>query len=562
MNILYLIRSLSNLFINATPEGRLINLLIAIIFIVGVSLITYRLYQLTREQDGLMLTKKVAGSRQAADWEAVIKSANTNKLNDTLAIRRLCEVYNNGCLSEERIFAMRDFAEARMQLYTEWPRHLAAMAIFFGLLGTVWGLASAVGGLHQQLQNMTTVDQLPALMEAMGHTLSGMRTAFSCTATGLLCMLLLSVFNLAFSNGQTKFLMELDEFTALELLPKKEETAEDAAQIFARSLTEGSQQLNTVVANLSTAMDGISARLRDTADRFSRDLTQAAVSMQEGSKTMTGLAAVFCEAEQTLNQYRQEISVVYNDIAAMLKQMSQEHGERMSRTDESLSQIDVYQNKVADMIRRITETQDLAASALTAADELLKSGPQAFRDELTGLSDTFAERASSLTDGLMTALQQSLMEQRAIYEALAELAGASKQLNQSVAELATRPAEVPQIDLSALNKITESFSAISHKSLLAMQSLITRLEETLRSSPRKSATLLGVENSQFPPQGSENPLYETNYISDALSDRAPAKSVDYSAFKPSPPQITERGIMRRFLRRLGIGSSVSWRRPR
>ena len=89
-----------------------------------------------------------------------------------------------------------------------WTRYLAGIFVFVGLLGTVWGIASAVASLGTSVTNISsaasttdtgssalTIQRWSTLLGGIENLLGGMRSAFYCTIAGLVATLLVSFLN-------------------------------------------------------------------------------------------------------------------------------------------------------------------------------------------------------------------------------------------------------------------------------------------------------------------------------------------------------------------------------
>lgn len=567
--------SLISLLANATPEGRFVNLLIGVLFLVGLGVMVFRFRQLRQEVRALAWAR--AGMRLRAgtpqDLQEAAAEVARRGPEGGLAARRLREMASCAGL-EEAGAALREQAEARMALWGEWPRHLASLAIFLGLLGTVWGLAAAVGGLHEQLRSVTSLNQLPALMGAMGGTLRSMRTAFSCTATGLIATLVLSLLNLWLTNQQSAFLLELESFTTTEVLPKVGVARpEHAAQVFSTTLQEGARQLRQTVDDLSSVMSGVGEKLEDTARRFSAELATVTGTLEIGSRSMASLTELLREAQGTLDKHRADIAGVYTDISDKLAQLASGQGERLRATDQTIARIEDYQAQAAQAMGAVRTAQDSLLSALSSLEATLRSGPEAYREEIAGMAGSFTDTARAMTDGVSESLRQTLAEQRAIYEAIAGLTEAMQKLQRTVTEAMTRPVELPKFELPEVKAAGDHFAAASRDLVRSLGVLSDRLESVLYASSRGSQPPMGWETpdprlTPRPPE-ERTPL---DYGEELIPQSPPKPTATRTPRQYDPDGRVPRKIVRsagqdrgegtlsRWLRGLGFGGSR--RRPR
>ena len=62
--------------------------------------------------------------------------------------------------------------------------YILGILIILGLVGTLWGLTTAVIEVQPLLEDIDDLDQLPQISQALQETLKGMGTAFKTTLAG------------------------------------------------------------------------------------------------------------------------------------------------------------------------------------------------------------------------------------------------------------------------------------------------------------------------------------------------------------------------------------------
>lgn len=86
------------------------------------------------------------------------------------------------------------------------------LAVLLGLLGTFIGLTYMVGDISDQLEKGGDVTTIQS-------TLAQVKTAFSTTLAGLICTVIVSIFNFYMEQKKATFFDHLEQFTVQDLLP-------------------------------------------------------------------------------------------------------------------------------------------------------------------------------------------------------------------------------------------------------------------------------------------------------------------------------------------------------
>src|SRR6266540_3680248 len=197
--------SLSRLFLSPSPEARAVIFVITWATLIGVGwlgLQSATLWHQRRLLNRLETLLDGPALRNATPWDfnAAWAAAGGPALPHgwpTTRVRELMAVRAGGPGGAE---ALRGLAAQRAERLAEVPRYLAGTLILLGLAGTVWGLGAAAAGVYPLLQRTQSLEQLQQLIHPMSAILGGMRTAFGCTAAGVLGSLLLSLLNLLLSQ--------------------------------------------------------------------------------------------------------------------------------------------------------------------------------------------------------------------------------------------------------------------------------------------------------------------------------------------------------------------------
>ena len=111
-----------------------------------------------------------------------------------------------------------DSVATRIDEARDITRYLTNLLIFLGLLGTFYGLATAVPAIVDTIRSLepksgeSGVDLFAKLMDGLEAQLGGMGTAFSSSLLGLAGSLVVGLLELFAGHGQNRFYRELEEW--------------------------------------------------------------------------------------------------------------------------------------------------------------------------------------------------------------------------------------------------------------------------------------------------------------------------------------------------------------
>jgi hypothetical protein len=111
-----------------------------------------------------------------------------------------------------------DSVATRIDEARDFTRYLTNLLIFFGLLGTFWGLATTVPAVVETIRSLapkegeTAAQVFAKLMGGLQTQLGGMGMAFSSSLLGLAGSLVIGLLELFASHGQNRFYRELEEW--------------------------------------------------------------------------------------------------------------------------------------------------------------------------------------------------------------------------------------------------------------------------------------------------------------------------------------------------------------
>ena len=108
--------------------------------------------------------------------------------------------------------------------------YILGILIILGLIGTLWGLITAIIEVQPLLKDIDDLDQLPTISNALQETLKGMGTAFATTLAGLGTSLLLGLLGWLFNLANSAFLTKFETFASTEIIPHFTQAPEAAIE--------------------------------------------------------------------------------------------------------------------------------------------------------------------------------------------------------------------------------------------------------------------------------------------------------------------------------------------
>lgn len=237
-------------------------------------------------------------------------------------------VLNARMINNPDIEAIISLLLARESVQLGAIRTVPNLLMLTGLLGTVFGLAGAVGGLSSQIAQSINDGNIDALSKALVTTLGQMQGAFGATLWGILLSGITAVVLGNTSSTRAKFAAELQDFVLIDLVPavfprSNAQQLEQQRKIAKRS-QEGIQQLKNV---LDKAVDGFETVLGRTGDRVQQSLEELGDASEKAIKAfdlvMTGVGELkdaLKEGADNLATSQANSSRVFANAAEDLKQ--------------------------------------------------------------------------------------------------------------------------------------------------------------------------------------------------------------------------------------------------
>ncbi len=297
-----------------SPMGQAIVFLIMALFAVALVILGFNFCRMSRQYQWLKQVKlrfeSLSAPMEPSDGEAetVGGEANENDMErrkkkfdknltqnrdiltkgiprQSIIAKRIDNLYKIRSVGDLTCDSIKEIVSTGEIERTGLLRYLAGIFIVLGLVGTVIGLSQSVVNMQPVLTKLKEVSDLIEVSKAITETLTGMRTAFSATISGLVATILLSFLNFVYGNYATRFLNRLEDFTTVSLIPHfLVSSTEDAAIQFANTMTQSAEALNkssnplremterfdTCLGKLENVMDKLNSvgTLYNTATRY------------------------------------------------------------------------------------------------------------------------------------------------------------------------------------------------------------------------------------------------------------------------------------------------------
>lgn len=414
------------------PVALVVNLVIsAVAFITGVRLVlTWRasdteiagldsvrnqasLSQSKAGLDSHAAPKPVANSAISDDQDAIARERLANAANKldsdspmvAARLRNLAALHRRGDdIDHEALAAVAVSQLDRSTMSAKWATNAV---VLLGLLGTLIGLSTAVqsaGGLLQA-GSAATISQAIAAVTA---TFEGVKVAFSATLLGAVSAVVLGFELTWVRSRQALFLQQLEELTAVELVPLYRTTPGLALATAARRLTEMEADLTTglqlVIDSLVEQGRAIEQQLESFSDRMIRKTEELVDRFDASSQSLArligaGSNASLTDALTALHASATEIQTVVSAAAMMIPQLEEGIARQI---DQQTADINAALNSYSGHIAKGVEQQTSAISL----------GMQRFDELIPTMAETIARGVDQQTADINTALNAYAGQQR------------------------------------------------------------------------------------------------------------------------------------------------------
>ncbi|MFM9951892.1 MAG: MotA/TolQ/ExbB proton channel family protein [Saprospiraceae bacterium] len=266
------------MFGNNSASGIIIIIIIFILLATSVYLFWRHFIRFRGEEISLNLVRK-----NLAAWkhrQNQVQSHNHLEDEDLEAfhlapIDELQEGVNPNAIIYDRLTTLRENQITRSRLNVgvlqnlaelkeskDWTanylKYVMNLAVLLGLLGTFIGLTYMVGDISDQLEKGGDVNTIQ-------NTLAQVKTAFSTTLAGLICTVIVSIFNFYLEQKKATFFDQLEQFTVQDLLPSTFPELEEKTM-----LETVGDQLEDTFNNLNQTIENNNASIGELNGLYSK----------------------------------------------------------------------------------------------------------------------------------------------------------------------------------------------------------------------------------------------------------------------------------------------------
>ena len=359
--------------------------------------------------------------------------------------------------------ALADILTGKESRRASLANHILGVLIILGLVGTLWGLISALIEVRPIVTGIEDFEELAEISKTLELTVGGMSTAFVTTITGLLTSLVLGLFGLVFNRVQSFFRTALEEFVSTDILPRFTQTPEASIDSAVKQLAECTKMLKfTTDENVAAMQNAIQEFMRTSSggyleqqqilafkfDETAENLLKSLAGINEYQVVITSAIDTFKDMtaqsraeiggyQDALNQALEESVPRLEDESAALQAAIQAYQASQSELIDTLStalqtQIQTVSERQQDTVRvlmeLVAEEREASQAALreyqASQSEYLKGLFDALLAEMqdiTGQQQNVAQVLTQLTDNLMQLVAE---EREASHAAMREYSDA------------------------------------------------------------------------------------------------------------------------------------------
>ena len=453
---------LQQIFNLEDPIGRTIVYWIRIFFWVGVINYGIHLGRLVYEYVCLQFVQiKI---KKGLD---VISPGLLNRLTKSVVIRtgiRLSAIYrrirdlvnikqNGGEIDHD---VLGDIHAAVASRKAGLSNYILGILIILGLVGTLWGLTTAVIEVQPLLEDIDDLDQLPQISRALQETLKGMGTAFKTTLAGLVTSLGLGALGWFFSLSSSAFLTRFETLVATEIIPYFKQTPESAIESSmdqlqvsvdefklatednVRRMQESIQQLTEkswdayleqqyVIANelreipgeLRESLGGISeyqVLIKSTVESFEASTKSLMTEIKNHQSTVTGFNSTVESFEASTKSFMTEIKNHQTTVDTVVNDFK-------GTTEQSMSQVAAYQKTLLDGIENVVSDLKEESKGLKTTIGEARTSHESFIDDANNLTETFGKQLQSMLQPIVKNQQDVVIGLRETSSNISEIAG-------------------------------------------------------------------------------------------------------------------------------------------
>ena len=288
--------------------------------------------------------------------------------------------------------ALADILTGKESRRASLANHILGILIILGLVGTLWGLITALIEVRPIVTGIEDFEELAEISKTLELIVGGMSTAFVTTITGLLTSLGLGLFGLVFNRVQSSFRTALEEFVSTEILPRFTQTPEASIDSAVKQLAECTDMLRfTTNENVSAMQNAIQEFMRTSSGGYLEQQQILAFKFDETAENLLKSLA-------GINEYQ----VVITSAIDTFKDM----------TAQSRAEISGYQDALTQALEESVPRLEDESAALQAAIQAYQASQSELIDKLSTALQTQIQTVSERQQDTVRALMELVAEER------------------------------------------------------------------------------------------------------------------------------------------------------
>ena len=288
--------------------------------------------------------------------------------------------------------ALADILTGKESRRASLANHILGILIILGLVGTLWGLITALIEVRPIVTGIEDFEELAEISKTLELIVGGMSTAFVTTITGLLTSLGLGLVGLVFNRVQSFFRTALEECVSTEILPRFTQTPEAAIDSAVKQLAECTDMLRfTTDENVAAMQNAIQEFMRTSSGGYLEQQQILAFKFDETAENLLKSLA-------GINEYQ----VVITSAIDSFKDM----------TAQSRAEISGYQDALNQALEESVPRLEAESAALQAAIQAYQASQSELIDKLSTALQTQIQTVSERQQDTVRALMELVAEER------------------------------------------------------------------------------------------------------------------------------------------------------
>ena len=338
--------------------------------------------------------------------------------------------------------------------------HILGILIILGLVGTLWGLITALIEVRPIVTGVQDFDELAEISKTLELTVGGMSTAFATTLAGLLTSLVLGVIGLGFNRAQSFFLTTLEEFVSTAILPRFTQTPEASIESAVQKLAECTNMLKFATDENVAAMRRAIQQLTDTS--WGGHLEQQQILAFKFDETSENLL----KSLGGINEYQLLITAAVDAFKDM--------------TAKTMGEITGYQDALHQGLEESVPRLEEESTALQAAIQAYQASQSELIDKFSTALQAQIQTVSERQQDMVQTLMQLVTEEREASQA------AMRESQDSQAEFLQNLSDTLLSDMHAITGQQQNVVHVLTQFTDNLMQLLTEEREASQAAMRES----------------------------------------------------------------------------